>query len=262
MIQLVGILNITPDSFSDGGKFDSVESSLERVGQLISEGAVAIDIGAESTRPGAVLLSEEEEWSRLEKIIPAIVDKYKEKVELSLDTRHPSIAAKAINAGIGWINDVSGFSDSKMIKSCLLAKKVVLMHNLGAPADPKKTIPANLPLMETIIDWAKQKISFLERQGIERNKIIFDPGIGFGKTKEQSLEIIKSVSKLNCLKVPVMIGHSRKSFLTMFSDIKPEERDPQTSVITGYLSQKNIEYARVHNVRMNKLAVDIFATLK
>lgn len=249
--KIVGILNITPDSFSDGNLFMTPEKAIKMAKTLKKDGADIIDIGAESTRPGAKNIGQKEEWRRLNKILKILT----KNNFISVDTRHQKTADSALKLGVLWINDVSGFADKKMIA---VAKKyksdVVIMHNLGIPANPKKTIPEKSDTIKIIYNWAKKKISALEKSGIKKEKIIFDPGIGFGKTAEQSLAIIKSVENFNSLGVRIMIGHSRKSFLKLFTDKPPEERDVETAAISAFLSGK-VDYIRVHNVRVNLAAL-------
>ncbi len=260
MTKLVGILNITPDSFSDGGEFFSPNEAISRAKKMVAEGASVIDIGAESTRPGAKLLSHEEEWKRLKEIIPAIRRELPD-ITLSLDTRHVETIEKSLEYGINWVNDVSGFSDPKMLSLFQSHKnlKLVLMHSMGVPADPKITI--NSDPMREVLEWTQKKLEWLKENYIDRERIIFDPGIGFGKTKEQSLELIKNMGKFNEFKTKIMVGHSRKSFLTLFTNKPAENRDTETLAVTAYLALLNIDYLRVHNVAKNMQVVKVMQGL-
>lgn len=260
MTKLVGILNITPDSFSDGGEFFSPNEAISRAKKMVEEGASIIDIGAESTRPGAKLLSHEEEWERLHQIIH-LIRKELPDITLSLDTRHVETLEKSLEYGINWINDVSGFSDYKMLPLLQSHKnlKLVLMHSMSVPADPQITINSD-PVRE-VLEWAQKKMEWLQKNYIDRERIIFDPGIGFGKTKGQSLELIKNMSQFNKLKTKIMVGHSRKSFLTLFTNKPAEDRDIETIAVTAYLTLLNIDFLRVHDVAKNMQVVKVMQGL-
>jgi dihydropteroate synthase len=257
--KIVGILNVTPDSFSDGGNFFAPEHALNQAKKMIEEGAEVIDIGAESTRPNATPLTDAQEWERLLPILPSLIKIAKENnTQVSVDTRHPDTASKAIQLGVDWINDVSGCNDPQMIQLIKSNNvKLVVMHNLGVPVNPKIKIPDNENAVEVIFNWGKKKIAELINKGITQDKIIFDPGLGFGTTASQSLEIIKSINEFNKLNVPILVGHSRKSFLSLFTDKPFAERDLETSIVSAFLNSKNVDYIRVHNVRDSKRAVNI-----
>jgi len=256
MTEIVAILNLTPDSFSDGGKYNAPEMAETRITELQSQGAKIIDIGAESTRPGAALLSQEEEWGRLKKILP-LLKKFPD-ITFSLDTYHPETARKSLEYGVGWINDVSGKNDPAMleiVKNSVV--KYVIMHNLGLPSDPKKTIPLNQDSIMEIIKWAEKKLSDISRFGIDLRKIIFDPGLGFGKTTEQNWEIIRHAGDFQKLSVPLMFGHSRKSFLSRGKKESPEKRQAATDSVSTRLAEKKIDYLRVHDFLATKRAIEI-----
>ena len=240
--RLVGIVNITPDSFSDGGKALRPDDALAAIQQLIADGADIIDIGAESTRPGATPLTAEEEWQRLEPVLALLPRE--SSVEFSLDTRHPYTARKAL-AHVDWINDVSGFADNAMIDAVKNSQcKLVVMHSLSVPADKNIVMPESADVIEELIAFAKQRISALEAAGIAHGRIVFDPGIGFGKTAKQSLDILHNIESFSVLGVPLYIGHSRKSFLGG----NPAERDAATLAISRDLAAHGIAYLRVHDV--------------
>jgi dihydropteroate synthase len=257
--KIVGILNVTPDSFSDGGNFFAPELALNQAKKMIEEGAEIIDIGAESTRPNATPLTDAQEWERLLPILPSLMEFSKEhNVQVSVDTRHPSTTSKAIQLGVNWINDVSGCTDTQMIQ--LIKEndvKIVVMHNLGVPVNPNIKIPNNINAVDLILNWGKNKIAELMDKGITSDKIIFDPGLGFGTTANQSLEIIKSIDEFNKLNVPILVGHSRKSFLSLFTSKPFAERDLETCIVSAFLSSKDVDYIRVHNIIDNKRAINI-----
>lgn len=259
--KIVGILNITPDSFSDGGKFNSPESALIHLQQMLQDGADVIDIGAESTRPKSTPISAEEEWRRLEKILPKVVANVKEfnattgkKIQTSIDSYHFETIQKAHELGVDIINDVSGLVDEKIIE--FVARKnvtTVLMHSLSVPTDPNLVINPNLNVTAEILGWAEKKISDLVAQGVKKSQLIFDPGIGFGKDALQSIRILKNIDAYRVLGLPLFIGHSKKSFLDAidFSDFGfavEGDRAQKTLIISRYLAMKGVDYLRVHDV--------------
>ena len=243
--QIVGILNITPDSFSDGGTFFTKEAAKARITALIDEGAGVIDIGAESTRPGATPLTAEQEWQRLEPIIQSLSFP---AVQFSIDTRHAQTAARLMPYAIDWINDVSGFSPP-MIDAVKNSRcKLVVMHSLTVPADKNIVIPESQDVMETVLSFAQDKIASLVKAGINADRIIFDPGIGFGKTAAQSMTIIREIARFKPLGVPILIGHSRKSFLATTG----QDRDAATLAMSKFLIEQGVDYIRVHDVAAHR----------
>jgi dihydropteroate synthase len=258
MTKIVGILNITPDSFFDGGQYDEEKKALKQLEVLLRDGADVIDVGAESTRPDAKPISCAVEWSRLEAILPKlinVVENYNKKsnknVEISLDSKNPQNVSKALDFGINIINDVSGFKDRKMIDlASKSGKKIVLMHNLGIPADRNKIIDENLDVIEVLIGWAVAKIDLLQKAGIKKDKIIFDVGIGFGKNPAQSIKILKEIDRFRVLGVPLYVGHSNKSFLDGWDIEGCKNREEKTAFVSSYLMSKNIEYLRVHDTNI------------
>jgi dihydropteroate synthase len=250
MTQLIGILNLTPDSFSDGGKYNGA-AAVAHVRQLIADGAAVIDIGAESTRPGAAPLSHEEEWARLDGVLQEIIvicNSY--NILTSLDTRHPESAKKAISLGIDWINDVDGFNNPKMIDAVKDSDvPLVVMHSLGVPADKDKTISEDVEPVSFVMEWARGKIAELAGQGIAPERLIFDPGIGFGKTAEQSWRLMENIQAFQVLGTKILVGHSRKSCLSVLSggDSTPE-RDLKTIAVSITLAANGVDYLRVHDV--------------
>ncbi|MGE3713897.1 MAG: dihydropteroate synthase [Alphaproteobacteria bacterium] len=245
---IVAIINITPDSFSDGGEHFTPQAALAAINQAIADGTGVVDIGAESTRPGAAPLRAEQEWQRLAPVLAALPP----GPQYSLDTYHPENASRALQAGVHWINDVSGFSDPAMVavvkdSDC----KLVVMHSLGVPADKHVTLPAHVDVIEELIKFANGRFSQLHQAGISKGRLIFDPGIGFGKTAVQSQEILRRASELKMLGVPLFIGHSRKSFLGMQGS-SAQELDHATLQVSRQLVMHGVDYLRVHNVRLHK----------
>lgn len=250
---LVGIVNLTPDSFSDDGKFLNSTFAMQHIRSQLENGAEIIDIGAEATGPHATPITPEIEWQRLLPILE-IVQTEKNKMyiqpKISIDTRYAETAKKAFAFEIDWINDVSGGEDPAMydvIKnhSC----DYVIMHHLGIPVS-KQTSTLSLhedPVLK-VMQWAEKKLSELENKGIARSRIIIDIGIGYGKTAEQSLELIKKINLFKKLNVRLLIGHSRKSFLGQFTDKLSSERDIETLAISSYLAEQSVDYLRVHHI--------------
>jgi dihydropteroate synthase len=247
MTHIVGILNLTPDSCSGDGLQGDPATALQRIDQMIEQGVSVIDIGAESTRPGARALLPEEEWQRLAPVLEKLGTRL-EKTQFSLDTRHPETAAGALELGFHWINDVEGGRNPKML-DCMKKSdcQYVIMHALSIPVDPKETLSLFEDPVEAVLSWAEGRICELEKAGIAQSRLILDPGIGFGKTAEQSLSLIKNIHRLKALGLPLLIGHSRKSFLKLFTDKPYEGRDPETLACSSYLASKDVAYLRVHD---------------
>lgn len=261
--QVVGILNITPDSFSDGGLFLNVPEALVHAEKLVLGGAEVLDIGAESTRPAAVPLTPEEEWCRLAPVLCALKERMKTwliKPLVSIDTRHFSVAERAIDLGVDWINDVSGFIDSRMRE--LLANNPitgVVTHNLGVPVDKHVVLSPHPPICEQILDWAKQRFEQLILAGVDPRQFILDVGIGFGKTAQQSEFLLKNINYFRSLNCPLLIGHSRKSFLNGVTEKPYQERDFETAVLSYQLAVQGVDYVRVHDVELNARAIALAA---
>ncbi|MCH2038075.1 MAG: dihydropteroate synthase [Rickettsiales bacterium] len=259
MTQIVGVVNITPDSFSDGQKFLDKDHALKQVKTLIDDGANVIEVGAESTRPNATPITHEEEWQRLEPVLPDVIEYCKNaEIDVSLDSYHAENVRKALEMGADWINDVTGFTNFDMIEAVKDADcRCVIMHNLGVPTEPSIVIPEEQDVIEIIFSWAEYSIDGLEKNNIRRDRIIFDPGIGFGKTAEQSFEIIRAIEQFRSLGVPLLVGHSRKSFIKKLVEKTTPNRDTETAIISAYLANHFIDYIRVHNVLDNKAAIDL-----
>ncbi len=261
MTKIVGILNVTPDSFSDGGKFNSLESALAHLKKLIADGADVIDIGAESTRPQATPIGAEEEWRRLEKILPAVILEVKNaprKIKTSIDSYHFETLVKAWEAGVDVINDVKGLSDERIV-DFVAAKNVetILMHNVATNpncrlvftkgSSDQLVINKNVHLIPEMLKWAQEKISFLTKKNVKKSQLIFDVGIGFGKDSLQSIRVLKNIEEFKKLGLPIYVGHSKKSFLDA---VKIEgDRAEKTLLVSKYLIKKNVDFLRVHDVK-------------
>ncbi len=260
MSKLVGILNITPDSFSDGNPYATTQDFVRQALEMAACGADVIDIGAESTRPGATTLSVTEEWSRLYPIVDALMGALPEGIEVSIDTRHATTAKQSIDLGAHWINDVSGFADPAMVDAVADSTcRLVVMHSLTVPADPKVTLPEEADVVEAVAHFLQARCEQLIKKGIDRNRIILDPGIGFGKTAEQSWALLRCLDVFERLGYPLFVGHSRKSFLkpVLKHDLHSvavaanNVSDSATLAVSGRLMQQRISYLRVHNVPLH-----------
>ncbi len=252
MTKIVGILNVTPDSFSDGGKFSSLDSALNHAEKMIEEGVDVIDVGAESTRPNATPISAEQEWARLEKILPAVVALAKKhRVQTSIDSYHFATIQKAQEIGVEIINDVSGLVDEKIV-DFIAAKNIqtILMHNLAIHANPDLVVNRNLNIDREILTWASTKITALEKKNVRKSQLIFDPGIGFAKDAHQSILILKNINAYRSLGLPLYIGHSKKSFLDSVNI--SGDRAEKTLVVSEFLVEKNVEFLRVHDVKAHR----------
>lgn len=249
--KIMGILNVTDNSFSDGGEFLEPEKAFEHLKDMVHDGADIIDIGAESTRPYSEPVSAELQLKRLLPVLE-LVKKAKIKVPLSIDTRSAEVAEKCIKAGAVIVNDVSGMTYDWCMAD-VVAKygvHVIIQHSKGTPENMQKS-PEYKNLMDEIILDINQKIDFALTKGIEKNKIIIDPGIGFGKTRENNFEIIRRLTELYALDCPVMLGLSRKSLLNM-QDEDNLTKDIFTVALNAIAIENGVDIIRVHNVKLHK----------
>ena len=247
--KLAGILNITPDSFSDGGLYMNPIDAQKHMVQMIADGADMIDIGAESTRPYSEEVSPKEQISRLRPILE-FVQKENITIPLSADTRSSEVADFALNMGVNIINDVSGFDFDKNMANIIAKYKagVIIQHSLGIPKT-MQTEPKYNNLIEDIYMSLQNKAKYAESLGIEN--IIIDPGIGFGKTKEDNFEILNRCEEFFSMNYPVMIGISRKSMLQV-TENNNEIKDILSVALSYPLAKKGVDYLRVHNVKLHK----------
>ncbi len=249
---MMGIVNVTPDSFSDGGNISNKEESIEKSLQLIADGADIIDIGGESTRPGATDVSPIKESDRVIPIIEAI-RKVNKTIPISIDTRNYITAMKAINAGADIINDVSALRNDSRLLSYVCENNIptIIMHATKVPAelDPKDF---QGDIVEDIYKFFAKRIEELTEKGLEQRHIIIDPGIGFGKSVKDSFEIIKRVNEFKSLNCPILMGISRKSFMKKEFNITNTEALDSLSALYGMqMLNKGTHILRVHNVKMH-----------
>lgn len=253
----MGIVNVTPDSFSDGGHYADPGAALAQISHLVDAGADWIDIGAESTRPNAQPLSPQEEWSRLAPVLETLAQEPASgRPGLSLDTRHGATAANALALarkggwGVRMINDVSGGEDLSLLEAVAAhGATLVIMHHLGIPVDPSRTLDPQADALCVIIQWASERLETLATRGIPRQRLLIDPGVGFGKTSAQNWDLIRrSDALVTALPCPVLVGHSRKRFLSDLTDRPAAERDLETQVLGLTLARAGVALVRVHDV--------------
>ncbi len=252
---LMGIVNVTPDSFSGDGRL--ADAAVQSADRLVAEGADWLDIGAESTRPMATPLTPDAEWQRLRPVLQAIsVLAWRKRVRISIDTRHAATAAQALALGVEVINDVGGLADDRMLSLLASARcDVVLMHALSVPVDPALTLPPRCDLQATLLDWKHRTQSRAAAAGLDPARLIHDPGIGFGKSAVQSLALVQGAAALVDSGGRWLVGHSRKSFLRLFTeadadaDAHPAARDDLTLAFSAQLARAGVQVLRVHAVR-------------
>lgn len=246
---IMGILNVTPDSFSDGGKIIGIDAALKKAEQMKGDGAAIIDVGGESTRPGFTPVSAEEEMNRILPVIEAI--KANIDIPVSVDTYKSDVAEAAILAGADLINDIWGLkADPRMVE--VIAKHQVaccLMHNRN------NTEYSNF--MQDVIGDLKESVYLAQKAGISEDKIILDPGVGFAKNYEQNLTVIREIKKVVELGYPILLGTSRKSVIGLTLDLPSDERVEGTLVTTVIATQKGCGFVRVHDVKENYRAIQM-----
>ncbi len=247
---IMGILNVTPDSFSDGGRFMDADSALFHVDQMIKDGCDIVDIGAESTRPGFVPVSEVEELERLIEPLRAIKEHF--DIPVSVDTYKPGVAKTVIIEGADMINDIRGLRFEESMAKVIAEGDVAycVMHNRPM-SEPYKN------LIFDVINDIKENLDIAKRYGILDEKLIIDPGIGFGKSHEQNLVMLKHVDELSGFNRPLMIGTSRKSVIGKTLDLPVDQREEGTCATTAYAVMKGCSFVRVHDVRANKRVIDM-----
>jgi dihydropteroate synthase len=252
--HIMGILNVTPDSFSDGGRYLDRDSALKRAMEMEEEGADIIDVGGESTRPGSAGISIEEE---LRRILPVIKSIRKHcTLPVSVDTTKSRVAEAALDEGASMVNDISGLTFDEHMAERIAARRIplVIMHIRGTPRTMQKN-PVYENLMEELISYFHRRIRFALEKGVQREQIIIDPGIGFGKTVEHNYSIIKHLRRFRRVKRPVMVGPSRKSFIGKVLDLPPGDRLEGTSAAVAASILNGAHILRVHDVKeMSRVA--------
>lgn len=252
---IMGILNLTPDSFSDGGSYPTPEDAIARGLQMIEEGALIIDVGGESTRPGAAPVSEEEECARVLDVVKALASK---GICVSIDTRHAPVARAALAAGASIINDVSGFRDPAMVDLAASCDAGLVVMHMGG--DDPRTMQ-NEPVYEDVVaevrDYLKAQVDNLIAHGVARERICLDPGPGFGKTAKQTIELMRNFHEFNRLGFPTMVAVSRKSYIGEAYQIEdPKERDSASAAEALMACELGASVIRTHNVALTAQALE------
>ena len=257
--NIMGVLNLTPDSFSDGGKFNTSKKGLKHALEMFNSGANIIDIGGESTRPGSKSVDNKIEWKRIEKIIQLIA----KKVPISLDTRKSEIMKKGIKHGVKIINDVSGLEYDSETINVLKKYKIpfVLQHSLGNP-DVMQNNPKYKNVLLDIYDFFQKKIKYLRINGIDHNNIILDPGIGFGKNLKHNLKLIKNISIYHSLGLPILLGISRKKFIKELSGKNDSSSRVGGTISSSiYAMMQGVQLLRIHDVNEINQSLKVFKEL-
>ncbi len=251
---LMGILNVTPDSFSDGGEATEVESAVRKGLQLVQDGADILDIGGESTRPGADPVPLDEELRRVVPVIEAL--SAQTKTPISIDTTKAEVARQALQAGAVIINDISGLTfDSAMVPLAAESKAgVICMHIQGTPQTMQEN-PVYDDVVADLKSWFQMRVQALLEAGVEPERIVLDPGVGFGKTADHNLQILSQISSFQELGLPVLIGHSRKRFLSKLLGRSLEERLAGTIGVSVALANQGVEILRLHDIAANRDAI-------
>ncbi len=245
--HVMGILNVTPDSFSDGGRYLDPEQALRHGLEMVEQGADLLDLGGESTRPGSDPVSAEEEWRRVGPVMRDLAAKL--DVPLSIDTMKPEVAGKAIEAGASIVNDVSGLREPAMVHVVARSRVgAVVMHMLGNPKT-MQTHPEYADVVTEVHSFLTQRIRVLEAAGVATDALAVDPGVGFGKTQEHNLALLQHLDRIVALGHPVVVGVSRKSFIERLGGGEPGERLPGSIAAATLAVARGAHVVRVHDVR-------------
>jgi len=257
--NIMGVLNLTPDSFSDGGKFNNKNKGINHALEMLKSGANIIDVGGESTRPGSKTIKTKLEWKRINKILKLIAN----KIPISLDTRKSEIMEKGLKLGVKMINDVSGLNYDYKTKNILKRYKTpfVIQHSIGTP-EKMQIKPNYKNELLDIYDFFEDKIKFLRSIGIKHNNIILDPGIGFGKNLKHNMNLIRNISIYHSLGFPILVGNSRKRFIKEIS----EKNDTKTRIggtvaSSVYLMMQGVQILRIHDVNELLQGLKVFKEL-
>ena len=261
---IMGILNVTPDSFSDGGQYSGLDDALQQVERMLAEGADIIDIGGESTRPGSDPVAAAEQIQRVIPVITAIRQQLKSAILISIDTTSSAVAKAALAAGANIINDVSAGQDDPAILdlAAQTCAPIILMHSRGAPKTMQDN-PYYEDVVQEIIKVLQQRIDAALKAGIKKENIALDPGIGFGKRKQDNLDLLAHLDAIVALGFPVLLGASRKRFMGALCNVEePSELVTATAVTTALGVMAGVRIFRVHDVKENRQAADVTWAIK
>lgn len=249
--ELIGIVNITPDSFSDGGLYYDADQATKQALRLLSDGASIVELGAQSTRPGSSIQTPKAEYARLKPVLDDLNQYMKVgDIKVSIDSFWPDVILNVLeHYNIAWVNDQKGDLDDNTLKAIASSGcSIVIMHSLSIPPHSDNIIPSDIDPIDTISNWAERNINRLLALGFDQSSIIIDPGIGFGKSMYQNIQILRSIETLQNFGCKVLVGHSRKSFISSFSTEPVFNRDLETIALSSALHNK-VDFLRVHNVR-------------
>ncbi|MFG1248365.1 MULTISPECIES: dihydropteroate synthase [Xanthobacter] len=252
---IMGILNVTPDSFSDGGRSAAPDDALANARRLVAEGAEILDVGGESTRPGHTPVAAEDEWARIAPVIPALVAEM--GVPVSVDTYKAEVARRALEAGASIVNDVWGFThDPDMAKVVAdYDAAAVVMHN-------RTEVDESLDIISEMLGFFERVLEIADRAGVKREKLVLDPGIGFGKSFPQNLAAIRRLPELRVLGLPILLGTSRKSLIGKVIQTTPQERVPGTIASNVIAIMDGVEIIRVHDVAAHVQAARVAEAIR
>ena len=254
----MGIVNVTPDSFSDGGRFVDRPRIEPHVAAMVEAGVHILDVGGESTRPGATPVDPATEWSRVGPVLERLIERSagrRLRPLLSLDTRHPEVAEKGLALGVDIINDVGGLTSPAMVALARdSGRDWVAMHHVTVPADPEVTLPVDRDPYDGVDQWLRRRMEAWDAQGLDLGRIIFDPGIGFGKNRLQSLRLLRRAGEFRRHGLRVLVGHSRKSFMRSFAGKDETDDDLTTLGASLHLCAQGVDIIRVHNVPLHTTA--------
>ncbi|HEX2412217.1 MAG TPA: dihydropteroate synthase [Solirubrobacteraceae bacterium] len=255
---IMGVVNVTPDSFSDGGAFDDASAAVAHARRLVAEGATIIDVGGESTRPGAAPVPEHEELERVIPVIRGLADR--EEIQISIDTMKATVAEAALDAGATYVNDVSAFRHDPDMAALVAERRVdcCLMHMLGEPRTMQQD-PRYDDVVDDVRAFLEERLNAATRAGIAEERIHLDPGIGFGKTLEHNLELLRRLDELVAIGRPLVVGTSRKSFLGRLTGRDVTERVHATVATTVIAYERGARVFRVHDVAATADALAVAA---
>ncbi|WP_301584818.1 dihydropteroate synthase [Halomonas alkaliantarctica] len=245
--RVMGILNVTPDSFSDGGQHVGLDSALRHAEQMLAEGAAIIDVGGESTRPGASFVSEQEELDRVLPVVEALVRELDALV--SVDTSSPAVMREVSALGAGMINDVRALEREGALSAAASSSlPICVMHRQGEPQDMQQSPHYDQPIERVVVDYLAERIALCEQAGIRRSRLLVDPGFGFGKTIEHNLRLLKYMNELQALGLPMLVGMSRKSMIGKVLGRPVEERLAGGLALAAMAVERGANILRVHDV--------------
>ncbi|MGJ7461388.1 dihydropteroate synthase [Halomonas sp. MA07-2] len=260
--RVMGILNVTPDSFSDGGRHVALEDALRHAERMLAEGAAIIDVGGESTRPGADIVSPQQELDRVAPVVEALVRELDSLV--SVDTSCPEVMRESAALGAGMINDVRSLEREGALAAAIgTGLPVCLMHRQGEPRDMQQAPRYDVPIEEAVADYLAERVAACEAGGLRRGRLLVDPGFGFGKTVEHNLRLLNRLERLATLELPLLVGMSRKSMIGKVLERPVEERLSGGLALTALAVERGARILRVHDVAHSVDAVNMtWAVLK